>query len=408
MYNPLRFSDTLVEMEGILFMKHRISAFQSWEKERIVEIKSSNQARQPCLRNGGKALAAFFQGTILRAKTLSRTIAAHVRAASKGFAPIVQRVRMIAIAALRAAAQCTRLVGKAIQASMRKSVSFLRSILPQIRVLCRAIGALLRQSLSYLHAFMRSIIPSAQRHWKAVRTLLHRTFSFLCAAAKHLSALCLSALKRPSKAAPRHHCGRAILQTIYAHRGDVAYYALLLLAVSALTLGAVQYRNARNAPAAQNEARSVGAVSEILPEATETTEAPALGQRPVPGEILQPFSPDELVWSEELGQWQTHPGVDFAGCAGEAVQAVFDGRVTQIYDDPLYGGTVVVDCGDHGTLRYSSLSTLRLVQKDQALKTGEILGAAGTCPAEESLGEHLHLEWYVGGEAVDPTDFLER
>ena len=295
-----------------------------------------------------------------------------MRAASKGFAPIVQRVRMIAIAALRASAQCARLVGKAIQASMRKSVSFLRGVLPQ------------------------------------VRTLLHRTFSFLCAAAKRFNALCLSALKRPSKVAPRHHCGRAVLQVIYTHSGDVAYYALLLLAVSALTLGAVQYRNARNAPAAQSEARSVGAVSEILPESMETPEAPALGQRPVPGEILQSFSPDELVWSEELGQWQTHPGVDFAGCAGEAVQAVFDGRVTQIYDDPLYGGTVVVDCGDHGTLHYSSLSTLRLVQKDQELKAGEILGAVGTCPAEESLGEHLHLEWYVGGEAVDPTDILER
>ena len=57
---------------------------------------------------------------------------------------------------------------------------------------------------------------------------------------------------------------------------------------------------------------------------------------------------------------------------------------------------------------YSSLSTLRLVQKDQALKAGEILGAVGTCPAEESLGEHLHLEWYVDSEAVDPTTFLEQ
>lgn len=238
--------------------------------------------------------------------------------------------------------------------------------------------------------------------------LLQRTLSFLRAAAKRFSALCLSALKRSSKVAPRRHHDGAILQALYAHRGDVAYYALLILAVSALTLGATRYRSARNEPATQSEASSVGAISEGLPAAEETPEAPVLGQRPVPGEILQPFVPNELIWSEELGQWQTHPGVDFAGCAGEAVQAVFDGRVTQIYDDPLYGGTVVVDCGDHGTLRYSSLSTLRLVQKDQELKAGEILGAVGTCPAEESLGEHLHLEWYVSGEAIDPTAFIEQ
>lgn len=115
-----------------------------------------------------------------------------------------------------------------------------------------------------------------------------------------------------------------------------------------------------------------------------------------------------MIWSDELGQWQTHPGVDFAGCAGEAVKAVFAGRVAQVYDDPLCGGTVVVDCGDRGTLRYSSLSTLRLVQKDQELAAGEILGAVGTCAAEESIGEHLHLEGYVSGEAVDPMLFFER
>ncbi len=336
-------------------------------------------------------------------KTFFRT-----QAASKSSARIVQRTRMIALAALRAVAQCARLFEKAIRASRRKSHFFLRAIFPHARKFCGAIREPFHRSLSYLRVFGRGIIPHIQAFGKAVRMLLQRTFSFLRTAARRFSALCLSALRCPSKVAPRRHHDGAILQALYAHRGDVAYYVLLILAVSALTLGATRYRSARNEPATQSEARSVGAISEGLPAAEETPEAPVLGQRPVPGEILQPFAPNELIWSEELGQWQTHPGVDFAGCAGEAVQAVFDGRVTQIYDDPLYGGTVVVDCGDHGTLRYSSLNTLRLVQKDQELKAGEILGAVGNCPTEESLGEHLHLEWYVSGEAVDPTTFIEQ
>lgn len=384
-------------------MKHRISALRGQGKGRSAGVKTTEHACMSLLRNVRNTIAAFFQSAALHMKTFFRT-----QATSKSSARIVQHTRMIALAALRAVAQCARLFEKAIRASLRKSLFFLRAILPHARKFCGVIRELFHRSLSYLRVFGRSIIPHIQAFGKAVRTLLQRTLSFLRAAARRFSALCLSALRCPSKVAPRRHHDGAILQALYAHRGDVAYYALLILAVSALTLGATRYRSARNEPATQSEARSVGAISEGLPAAEETPEAPVLGQRPVPGEILQPFAPNELIWSEELGQWQTHPGVDFAGCAGEAVQAVFDGRVTQIYDDPLYGGTVVVDCGDHGTLRYSSLNTLRLVQKDQELKAGEILGAVGTCPAEESLGEHLHLEWYVSGEAVDPTTFIEQ
>lgn len=359
-------------------MKHRISALRGQGKGRSAGVKTTEHACMSLLRNVRNTIAAFFQSAALHMKTFFRT-----QATSKSSARIVQHTRMIALAALRA-------------------------ILPHARKFCGAIRELFHRSLSYLRVFGRGIIPHIQAFGKAVRTLLQRTLSFLRAAARRFSALCLSALRCPSKVAPRRHHDGAILQALYAHRGDVAYYALLILAVSALTLGATRYRSARNEPATQSEARSVGAISEGLPAAEETPEAPVLGQRPVPGEILQPFAPNELIWSEELGQWQAHPGVDFAGCAGEAVQAVFDGRVTQIYDDPLYGGTVVVDCGDHGTLRYSSLNTLRLVQKDQELKAGEILGAVGNCPTEESLGEHLHLEWYVSGEAVDPTTFIEQ
>ena len=384
-------------------MKHRISALRGQGKGRSAGVKTTEHACMSLLRNVRNTIAAFFQSAALHMKTFFRT-----QATSKSSARIVQHTRMIALAALRAVAQCARLFEKAIRASLRKSLFFLRAILPHARKFCGVIRELFHRSLSYLRVFGRSIIPHIQAFGKAVRTLLQRTLSFLRAAARRFSALCLSALRCPSKVAPRRHHDGAILQALYAHRGDVAYYALLILAVSALTLGATRYRSARNEPATQSEARSVGAISEGLPAAEETPEAPVLGQRPVPGEILQPFAPNELIWSEELGQWQTHPGVDFAGCAGEAVQAVFDGRVTQIYDDPLYGGTVVVDCGDHGTLRYSSLNTLRLVQKDQELKAGEILGAVGNCPTEESLGEHLHLEWYVSGEAVDPTTFIEQ
>ena len=41
-------------------------------------------------------------------------------------------------------------------------------------------------------------------------------------------------------------------------------------------------------------------------------------------EILAEYAPDAPVWSETLGQWQTHPALDIAGSPGEAVYACRD------------------------------------------------------------------------------------
>ena len=94
-------------------------------------------------------------------------------------------------------------------------------------------------------------------------------------------------------------------------------------------------RSAEDVPIEPNELR--GSSPSSLPEATSSS--PSGGQEgsgqqaaspevssawPVPGPMLTPFSGDELVYNETLGDWRTHNGVDLAAKAGEPVKAVTD------------------------------------------------------------------------------------
>lgn len=294
--------------------------------------------------------------------------------------------------------ECTDAVKGTVKTVFQRYGAAFHAAGTHLQTACRGLMSFFQRLRANASAMLRALL-------KAVRTAAQRGVASLCSAAGRLRASRISERKHPAS----RRRGRAILRALYARRGEVAYYALLVLAVGALTWGAAEYRTRRSVSAPESDASFIEAASEMQqPAATDAPEEHAQGYRPVSGEILREFSPDELVWSEELGQWQTHPGVDFAGCAGEAVRAVLDGVVSQVYEDPLYGGTVLVDCGAHGTMRYSSLSALRMVQKGQRLAAGEILGAVGICPAEELMGEHLHLERYLDGEAVDPMEILAQ
>lgn len=115
-------------------------------------------------------------------------------------------------------------------------------------------------------------------------------------------------------------------------------------------------RSAEDVPIEPNELR--GSSPSSLPEATSSS--PSGGQEgsgqqaaspevssawPVPGPMLAPFSGDELVYNETLGDWRTHNGVDLAAEAGEPVKAAALGRVSAVYQDAVWGWTVEVSDG---------------------------------------------------------------
>lgn len=140
------------------------------------------------------------------------------------------------------------------------------------------------------------------------------------------------------------------------------------------------------------------------PTAPPASPAPAFVP-PVSGQILAGFSGDELVYSETLGDWRTHNGLDLAADAGDDVLCARAGTVSAVYEDGLWGRVVEVSA-DGVTFRYTGLDEVA-VSAQQTVAVGDVLGTVGECAAEAALGSHLHLEVLKDGQWVDPAGYLK-
>ena len=199
-------------------------------------------------------------------------------------------------------------------------------------------------------------------------------------------------------------------QWIGKHREGFLYYSVLAVVLAALGTAAYGYRNGglkQSSTVDVLNSPEPAAIAQSIPEPTSTPEPENNALLPpVDGAVLRTFAADELVWSDTLGMWQTHPAVDFSADAGEAVVAAADAVVLDAYVDPLYGCVIVLDLGDGCTMHYASLNTLQLVEIGQTVTRGEIISAAGTCEGEMELSAHVHVEYYENGMAVDPASLM--
>ena len=124
---------------------------------------------------------------------------------------------------------------------------------------------------------------------------------------------------------------------------------------------------------------------------------------PINGEIINSFSEHQVVKNQTLGDWRTHDGIDIKAGITTPVKAVSDGTVSKVYDDGIYGTTVVITHYGGVESYYSNLNKLTNVKEGQAVSIGQVIGSVGsTAIAEASLQEHLHFGVKVNGEWADP------
>ena len=136
---------------------------------------------------------------------------------------------------------------------------------------------------------------------------------------------------------------------------------------------------------------------------------PRLVVEPLEGEVLTAFSVDRLVYSQTLGDWRTHDGVDISAEEGTDVLAASGGTVRSVSDDPLMGTTVVLDHGDGYQTTYASLQAGAAVEVGDSVTAGQVIGTVGTTAAAESAqGPHLHFSVAHDGDAVDPEAYLNK
>lgn len=99
-----------------------------------------------------------------------------------------------------------------------------------------------------------------------------------------------------------------------------------------------------------------------------------------------------------------HTGLDIAGKRGDPVTPFLPGKV--IYAGEIswgYGKHVIVDNGNNITSVYAHLDKI-LVEKDQEVKPGDIIGTQGD--TGWATGVHLHFQVNVFGIPVNPRVFL--
>jgi murein DD-endopeptidase MepM/ murein hydrolase activator NlpD len=98
-----------------------------------------------------------------------------------------------------------------------------------------------------------------------------------------------------------------------------------------------------------------------------------------------------------------HKGVDIAVPTGTSVWASSGGTVTRAGWAGGYGNVVCIQHADGKETRYGHLSKIYL-KAGQQVRQGQVIAASGSTGV--STGPHLHFEIRIGGEAVNPMNYV--
>lgn len=193
--------------------------------------------------------------------------------------------------------------------------------------------------------------------------------------------------------------------------GKIVYTAVVaILCVSAVVIGIVAAANKRtevpddtNPPVTDGGNTDGGTEEEKKPDST-------VWYSPAVGEVVKTHSLDTPVFSDTLGEWRVHAGIDILTPEGAEVFCSTDGTVSAVYDDPRLGRTVEVTHKGGIVSCYSNLDTNDTMPAvGTQLLAGDRIGRVGDSSLSELADEaHLHFEIKVNGRPVNPLDYISE
>lgn len=147
------------------------------------------------------------------------------------------------------------------------------------------------------------------------------------------------------------------------------------------------------------------------PVGADPEEPEAMMALPVTGKMFKGHDATIQVYSNTMGDYRVHLGVDIATAPEAPVYAAADGKVEKIWDDSMMGTCVAVTHKDETVSIYKNLS--KDLAKDIAVgaevKQGQQLGNVGDTAVVEMADEpHLHFEVTVKGLSVDPLELFSE
>lgn len=139
----------------------------------------------------------------------------------------------------------------------------------------------------------------------------------------------------------------------------------------------------------------------------DTFGEPAKWVWPVAGELEREYAMEALAYDVTMADWRTHDGIDVTAEMGDVVRAASAGKIEAVYDDDLYGTTVIIDHGDGLKTVYSNLAATPTVKVGDTVASGDVIGSVGdTAICEIGEGNHVHVAMSKKGESVNPLEYL--
>lgn len=132
---------------------------------------------------------------------------------------------------------------------------------------------------------------------------------------------------------------------------------------------------------------------------------------PAEGALGKEHDPSVQVFSNTLGEWRVHLGIDIMTNVSAPVYAAAGGKISQISDDPLWGKCVWIEHTGDAVSVYRGLSDELAAGIEVGAKVDEgcLIGAVGEGGILELADEpHLHFEMKVGGADVDPIEYFSK
>lgn len=207
---------------------------------------------------------------------------------------------------------------------------------------------------------------------------------------------------------------RAVLASAEKHRAqDLADYRKAQADSRALA-EKIRAAAARAAAARAAEERRKKAAAEAERKRRERAGRPAAPRAeprsdrmlwPAPGRLTSRYG---YRTHPIYGDRRFHAGIDIGGGLGARVSASDGGYVTYAGYASGYGTLVVISHGTRGGRDFSSayahMGSLN-VREGQTVRKGDKVGEIGN--KGNSTGPHLHFEIRIGGDPVDPLDYVD-
>ncbi len=167
---------------------------------------------------------------------------------------------------------------------------------------------------------------------------------------------------------------------------------------------------APTAPAVKDETLPTYNGGETRPVGAEP-DAPAAEKfaLPVTGKLQKKHDTTIQVYSNTMGDYRVHVGLDIGTAAEAPVYAAADGEVKKVWQDALMGTCVAIAHEDETVTIYKNLakSLASGITEGVAVKQGQQIGRVGDTAVIEMADEpHLHFEMTVKGVSVNPLDYF--